>query len=131
MHFHYICSVNKNSRTMSFELRLKQAITNKGYSKSDLANIIGVHYSQIGRYENKGAQPSAEVLGKLANILIVSVDFLLSSDTDKKELENLTHIEVLRQYKELDKQPEEERKTVILGVSALFRNYKARFTYTS
>ena len=39
---------------MSFSERLKKARLEKGYSKSDLAKEINVHYSQIGRYEEKG-----------------------------------------------------------------------------
>jgi len=30
-------------------------------SQTDLANAVGITYAQIGRYETKGAQPSAEV----------------------------------------------------------------------
>jgi transcriptional regulator with XRE-family HTH domain len=34
-----------------------------------------VHYSQIGRYEEKRANPSADIMAKLANALSVSSDF--------------------------------------------------------
>jgi len=62
----------------TFNERLKKTRLEKGFSKSDLANKIGVHYSQIGRYEDKGAQPSADVLTKLANALEVSSDYLMN-----------------------------------------------------
>ena len=50
----YLYLRTKNIRTKSFELRLKLARSNKGHSKNDLANLITVHYSQSGRYENRG-----------------------------------------------------------------------------
>jgi hypothetical protein len=56
--------------------------TAKGFSKSDLVREIGVHYSQIGRYEEKCAQPSADVLVKLVNALEVFSDYLMNGTSD-------------------------------------------------
>jgi len=58
---------------MSFAARLKKARVDRGLSQTELAGMVGIHYTQVGRYENKGAQPSAEVL---ANALGVLLDFL-------------------------------------------------------
>ena len=103
---------------MSFELRLKQARTNKGYSKSDLANLIGVHYSQIGRYENKGAQPSAEVLGKLANALEVTTDFLMNGTADNLANNTLSDKELLNQFKYIEKLPEADKSVIKILLDA-------------
>ncbi|WP_414656042.1 helix-turn-helix domain-containing protein [Flavobacterium sp.] len=37
-----------------------------------------MYYSQIGRYEEKGATPSANIIAKISNALGVSSDFLMS-----------------------------------------------------
>lgn len=103
----------------------------KGLSQNELAIKVDISKAQMSRYISKDVQPPADVLKKMADVLGVSVDFLLSGDTDQKAIENLTHIEVLQQYKEVDNLPEEERKTVVKVISALLRDYKARMTYAS
>ena len=67
---------------MSFAQRLKKARTDRGLSQTDLANMVGIHYTQEGRYEKKGAQPSADVLAKPANALGVSSDYLTNGTPD-------------------------------------------------
>lgn len=60
------------------ELRLKFGIT-----QEELAAIIGVERSSIGKYEGKenANNPSVDVLSKLANYFNVSTDYLLGRDT--------------------------------------------------
>jgi transcriptional regulator with XRE-family HTH domain len=60
---------------MGLSERLKEARTNKGLSQSELAKKVKLHYTQIGRYEKKGAQPFADILSKLADVLDVTTDF--------------------------------------------------------
>jgi len=50
---------------MNFGERFKQARAKKGFSQSELGKSAGIHYTQIGRYESKGAIPSADILTKL------------------------------------------------------------------
>lgn len=97
---------------MSFEERIKKARIEKGLSKSDLANAIGVHYSQIGRYENKGAQPSADILGKLANALGVTTDFLMNGTADNLADNSLSDKELLNQFKFIEKLPDTDKNVV-------------------
>lgn len=63
---------------MSFAKRLKDAREKAELSKGELAEKIGTHYSQIGRYERGEAAPSADVLKRLANVLDTTADFLMS-----------------------------------------------------
>ncbi len=103
---------------MSFEIRLKKARTEKDLSKSDLANLIGVHYSQIGRYENKGAQPSADVLAKLANALGVTTDFLMNGTADNLANNSLSDKELLNQFKYIEKLSESDKSVVKIFLDA-------------
>lgn len=97
---------------MSFEERLKKIRIEKGLSKGYLANMIGVHYSQIGRYENKGAQPSADVLAKLANSLGVSVDFLMNGTVENLADKSLSDKDLLNQFKTIEAFSDEKKKVV-------------------
>ena len=87
---------------MDFSQRLKKARLEKGFSKSELANLIGVHFSQIGRYEEKGAFPSADVMAKLANALEVTSDFLMSGTSDDLVKNTLTDKELINQFKAIE-----------------------------
>ncbi len=49
--------------------RIQQLRKEKGLSQTELAKASGISYAQLSRYETKGAQPPAEVLNKLADVL--------------------------------------------------------------
>ena len=100
---------------MDFHQRLKQLRTEKGFSKGDLATLVGVHYSQIGRYEEKGATPSADIMAKVSNALGVSSDFLMSGSSDDLADSSLTDKELLNQFKAIEKMQEIEPKNFYQG----------------
>lgn len=103
---------------MGFADRLKKIRLEKGFSKGELATEIGVHYSQIGRYENKGAQPSADVLSKIANTLGVSTDFLMNGLADDLANNSLSDKTLLNQFKTIEKLPEQEKNVVKIFLDA-------------
>ncbi len=111
---------------MSFSERLKKARLEKGYSKSDLAKEINVHYSQIGRYEEKGAQPSGDILAKLANALEVTSDYLMNGTTDDLANSSLTDKELLNQFKMIEKMTEEKKSVVKIFLDAFITKYKIK-----
>ena len=98
--------------SMSFSERLKKSRTERSLSQGELAKRVGVHYTQIGRYENKGAQPSADILAKLATALGVSVDFLMGGSLDDQAQDSLSDRELLRQFKRLEELPKEQKLIV-------------------
>ena len=111
---------------MSFSERLKKARLEKGYSKSDLAKEINVHYSQIGRYEEKGAQPSADILAKLANALEVTSDFLMNGTAEDLADSSLTDKELLNQFKLIEKMTEEKKPVVKIFLDAFITKDKIK-----
>ena len=71
--------------------RLKQLRENKGITHSELADHLQVGFAQIYRFESGKADPSTEVLDRMANLFDVSVDYLLGRiDTPYPELESLS-----------------------------------------
>lgn len=111
--------------------RIQQLRKEKGYSQTELANTAGISYAQLSRYENKGAQPPAEVLKRLANALDTTVDYMISGDTEEKAKEALNDTELLRQFKEMDQLPPQEKSTLIKVISAYIRDFKAKQAYAS
>lgn len=97
---------------MDFGERLKKVRTEKGLSKSELALGVGIHYSQIGRYENKGAHPSSDVLAKIANTLGIQVEFLLNGSKSELADDTLTDKELLNQFKKIESFSDESKNIV-------------------
>jgi transcriptional regulator with XRE-family HTH domain len=79
-------------------------VWSKGLSQSELGKLVGTSGDIIGKYERNEVKPSIEVASKIADVLEVSIDFLLgktSIELDKKTLKRLQDID---QLDEADKQ---------------------------
>ena len=65
-----------------FRDRLKELRKAYGVSQEELASIIGVERSSIGKYESpkSNIMPSYDVLARLADYFDVSIDYLLERD---------------------------------------------------
>lgn len=61
---------------MSLSRKLKQLRKERGITQVDLAKMIGVERSSVGKYET-GTMPSAEVLTSIAEYFNVTTDYLL------------------------------------------------------
>jgi transcriptional regulator with XRE-family HTH domain len=68
--------------TMDFPERLATLRKERGFTQQALAGEIGVHVTQLRRYEAGTSQPTLDVIRKLAVVLRVSADLLLF---DKEE----------------------------------------------
>jgi transcriptional regulator with XRE-family HTH domain len=77
------------SLPVDFPERLAKLRKDKGLTQLVLAERIGVHVSQLKRYEAGTSQPTLEVLRKLAVALGVSADVLLFDQTERGPGEEL------------------------------------------
>lgn len=59
--------------------RIKEIRKSKNLSQAELANILGVSSSTIGMYEQDRRKPDKNMLLKLAQVLDVSVDYLIGA----------------------------------------------------
>ena len=84
---------------MSLANRLKQIRKDKELSQQQLADLSNVHISNIGRYERGDAQPSAEVLNRIARALEVS-DFLMNGTIQDKAESSLSDNELSKPVQE-------------------------------
>lgn len=97
---------------MEFKERLKQARTKKGLSQNDLAKTIGVHVTNISRYERGENRPTSDVLTKLANALGTTVDFLMSGSLNDLADTQIADKELLSQFKRAEHLPQEKKRLV-------------------
>ena len=92
--------------------RIQQLRKQKELSQNELAKIVSVSYAQLSRYENKGAQPPAEVLNRFADALGTSVDFLINGDSNQKAKATLKDAELLQQFKALEELNESDKNII-------------------
>ena len=95
------------------------------HSQEELAGKVGIHPNVLGRYERELAKPSIEIATKLADILEVSLDYLVGKtdlEIDKTILDKILTIQRL---------PKTEKEHIIFTLDALIRDAKTRQAYTS
>jgi transcriptional regulator with XRE-family HTH domain len=98
--------------SLKFKDRLKQARSSKGISQNELAIAVGVHVTNISRYERGENMPTSEVLKKLANALGTTVDFLMSGTLNDLATEGISDKELLSQFRRVEGLPKEKKKVV-------------------
>mgnify|MGYP006282025043 FL=1 len=97
---------------MEFKDRLKQARAKKGLSQNQLAKEVGVHVTNISRYERGENRPTSQVLTKLANVLDVTADYLMHGSLDDLASSSITDKELLAQFKKVASLSN-ERKAIV------------------
>jgi transcriptional regulator with XRE-family HTH domain len=86
-----------------------------------LADLAGVHLTQIQRYESGQAQPTLDVMKKLAVALTASTDWLLFEKDERGPDDELRlQFEALRQF------DEDERKTALEVLDGLILKHQAK-----
>ena len=93
--------------TMSLAERLVTLRKHKGLTQQALADALGLHLTQVKRYEAGSSQPSLEALKKIAQTLRVTTDSLVF------EPEELQPGDDLRlQFQAVSNMPDEERRVI-------------------
>ena len=89
---------------MSFSRRLAKIRKDKKMTQQQMADLIGIHVSQIKRYESGDTQPSLEVLRKIALALNISADLLLFDKQEREPSGDLKmQFEALEQFSDDEK----------------------------
>ena len=102
-----------NYKMMNFKVRLKQARTTKGISQNKLAKLVGVHVTNISRYERGENKPTSAVLTKLGDALGVSADYLMSGSMDEVASGAISDKELLEQFRKVELLPNEKKHLVM------------------
>lgn len=107
---------------MDFAQRLAAVRKERGLTQQALADQVGIHVTQIRRYEAGTSQPTLDVLRALAVALSVSTDALVFNE-DERGPDNpdlRLHLEALNQ---LD---DDERATIINLIESVLLRHQAR-----
>ena len=107
--------------TMQLAARLIQLRKQKGLSQQALADAVGLHVTQIKRYESGATQPSLEALKKIAVTFSVSTDFLLFESGERGPSDDLR-----LQFEAISHMPEEERHIVKALLEGMILKYQTK-----
>ena len=110
---------------MDFGKRIVELRKQKGLSQTDLASKLGIHKNVLGRYERGEAKPSIDVAKNIADLLSVSLDYLVGA-IDQELDKN-----IVEQVRSIQKLPDDERERILFTLDALVRDAKSRFAYAS
>lgn len=94
-------------------------VDKKNLSQTELGKLVGVHYTHVGRYERGISKPAAETLTRLANVLGVSGDYLLEWTTTEAAKAKFEDRELLYQFQEVEKLPDEDKVVVKKQIQTL------------
>lgn len=76
-------------------------------------------YVQIGRYEKRGAMPSADVLAKLADALNTTTDYLMNGNTNEVASKQIQDKELLNLFKSVDRLEDKDKDMIKTFLDAL------------
>jgi len=104
-----------------FPKRLARLRKERSLTQKRLSEAIGVHYTQVRRYEAGDSQPTLDVLRAIASTLDISADMLLFDETERTINEDFKpHL------KALSKLDPDERKVVKEVLDALLLKHNAK-----
>lgn len=96
-----------------------------GMTNKALAERVGIAASNIGKGIKMGSSPSAETAVKIANVLNVSVEYLVTGKTQNKssnEIDLQQYHKYAKTLNELDKIPENLRIPILEMISKVSKN---------
>ena len=91
---------------------LKKIRVEKNISQQELADLVNTHSTHISRYERNLAQPSIEVVKKIAEALEVSIDTLIYGEQDERAKGTINDTELLTMFAKVQSLPDKQQNTV-------------------
>lgn len=95
----------KVGEIMSVGSRIKELRENKGLSRNELANLLGVTVGAISNYENEVSSPKEPILFKIMDVLNCDANYLFQDAFDMPTMKNSVSVdeyEIVKKYRILD-----------------------------
>lgn len=106
---------------MDFAQRLVELRKERGLTQQALADDVGIHVSQIRRYESGGSQPTLDALRNLAVSLSVSTDALVFDEGERGPSDDLR-----LQFEAASKLDDESKAVVKALIEGVLLRHEAR-----
>lgn len=92
----------------------------KGLSQAELGKLIGTSGDVVGRYERGDIKPSIDVVGKIADALEVSLDYLVGKSAVQLDKQ------MLKRFQDISELDEAKRNTLFDLIDTYIRDAKVR-----
>lgn len=106
---------------MSFPQRLAALRKERGLTQQQMADTIGVHISQLRRYEAGTTQPTIEAFRRTVLALSVSADMLLFDEGERGPDDRLKF-----QFEAISKLDDKEREALETVISSVLHMHDAK-----
>lgn len=93
----------------------------KGLTQQALANAVGIHVTQLSRYESGSSQPTLDVIRKIAVALSVSADELIFDENERGPQDDLR-----LQFEAVSKFTAEEKRVIKSVLEGLILKHEAQ-----
>ncbi len=107
--------------TMNFPKRFIQLRKEHNFTQPQMADVVGVHITQIKRYEAGQAQPSIDILKKIAVAFNVSADWLIFDDGER-ELPNVLQMK----FEAVSQMSDEDQRTIQSLIDGMILKHQAK-----
>lgn len=109
--------------------RIRRLRVQKGMNQKKFAQALKLHPAQYNRYEMGENIPSTEILGKLADALGVTVDYLFEGQAADAVTADFEDRDLLILFKEVEKFPA-EKKIIVKGfLEEMTQNQRMKQAY--
>jgi len=105
----------------SFGRKIREAKEAKSFSQSELARPITSHHSIIGKYERDEVKPTIDIVKRLAEVLEITVGYLLGESEDRELLKDPSK---LKRLNDLSKFLDHSIKCTLYTLDAMINNVK-------
>lgn len=112
-------------KQITFGKRLGEVRKDKKMSQDELAKKMDMQGAVIGRYERDEVKPSIEVAAKIAQVLGVSLDYLVGNS------DLLLDADVIKKIQDIQKLPEKDRDHLFYIVDNILQNVKAKKAFAA
>lgn len=112
-------------KQITFGKRLGEVRKDRKMSQDDLAKKMDMQGAVIGRYERDEVKPSIEVAANIAQVLGVSLDYLVGN-TDL-----LLDADVIKKIQEIQRLPEKDRDHLFYLMENVLQNVKAKKAFAA
>ena len=106
---------------LTFNQRLAALRKERGLTQQALADAVGMHISQIRRYESGQSQPTLDAIRKMAVALSVSADMLLFEKDERGPDEDLK-----LQFEAVSRLDAEEKRVIRSVIESMILRHEAR-----
>lgn len=111
---------------MSLGEKIKRRRKQSGLSQGELAERVGINPTHLSRLEGGRYQPSVEVLKKLADVLEVSTDYLLSDEEEEPAEVTITNKPLAERIRLIDALDQADQDALIHVIDSMLTKHRLR-----